>query len=57
MFTRLTVDTLINKLDTNAISIAEAKQWLKSNYMIEIKERSKEKFIRALWAEHRKRTC
>ena len=56
MFTRLTVDTLINKLDTNAISIAEAKQWLKSNYMIEIKERGKEKFIRALWAEHRKRT-
>lgn len=57
MFTRLTVDTLINKLDTNAISIADAKQWLKSNYMIEIKERGKEKFIRALWAEHRKRTC
>ena len=57
MFTRLTVDTLIDKIDTNSISIADARQWLKSNYMIEIKERGKEKFIMALWAEHRKRTC
>jgi hypothetical protein len=57
MFTRLTVDTLINKLDTNVMSISEAKQWLKVTYRIEIKERSKEKFIKALWDEHRKRTC
>lgn len=57
MFTRFTVDTLINKLDTNSISISEAKQWLKVNYRIEIKERNKEKFIKALWDEHRKRTC
>ena len=56
MFTRLTVDTLINKLDTHAISVRDAKQWLKATYQIEIKERGKEKFIRALWAEHRKRT-
>ena len=57
MFTRFTVDTLINKLDTNLISISEAKHWLKVNYQIEIKERNKEKFIKALWDEHRKRTC
>ena len=57
MFTRLTIDTLINKLDTNVISIREAKQWIKATYQIEINERGKEKFIRALWAEHRKRTC
>ena len=56
MFTRFTVDSLINKLDTKEISISEAKQWLKANYQIEINERGKEKFIRALWAEHRKRT-
>ena len=57
MFTRLTIDTLINKLDTNVMTIREAKQWLKATYQIEINERGKEKFIRALWAEHRKRTC
>ena len=57
MFNRLTIDTLINKLDTGVMSVSEAKRWLNDTYRIEIKERSKEKFIKSLWDEHRKRTC
>lgn len=54
MFDRFTVETLINKLDLNQLSLSEAKKWLKKNYGIHIEAKTRKKFISELWDAHRK---
>lgn len=56
MFNRFTVETLINKIDLNQLTISEAKMWLKKNYGIHIEARTRKKFISELWNTHRKLT-
>ena len=54
MFDRFTVETLINKLDLNKLTLSEAKKWLKNNYGIHIDAKTKKSFISELWNIHRK---
>lgn len=56
MFNRFTVETLINKIDLNQLTISEAKIWLKNNYGIHMESRTKKKFIAEIWDVHRKHT-
>lgn len=46
MFDRFTIQTLATKLDAKAITLKEAKEWVKRTYGKDIPGRTKDQFIR-----------
>ena len=46
MFDRETFQTLVMKMDTNAITLAQAKEFLRLNYGLKFVARTKEHLIR-----------
>jgi hypothetical protein len=45
---RATLQTLTTKLDTHAITLKEAKEWVKRAYNMDIPARTKEQFLRSV---------
>ena len=46
MFDRATLQLLVTRLDTNAVTLKDAKAWLKSTYGLTFVARTREQLIR-----------
>lgn len=49
MLDAITLQTLATKLDTRAITLKEAKAWVKATYNIEVKGHNKDTWLRNLY--------
>lgn len=46
MFDRATLQLIVTKLDTKAVTLSDAKRFVKSNYGFEVKGATRDQFIR-----------